>query len=650
MKPCHAPDAMPDWQQFILSYGAGAHSYELAAVLGCTADEIEQVRRTQACKGQAKAKRFAELFVLWHGRQPQDHEWPAPRKMGASSRYEWQAPELALLASLVGQLSRGEIASMLTARLRKLTGDDHAQRSIEAVQLAIGRIGLQASDVLGGITTTEAAREIGSLAIIHHAIRSKQLRTARVGRLLVIPHDVWREWKAKRVLVPEGYIQLSSIREALAIRSDKLSEFARMGYVPTAIRCTPVGSEGPSTQFGTWYIEKSEAERLVAARRAGLPMPWHGKPMADNLRVTYKLWQQRQHPDTCATCRDIWGEQGVPPSFEDYAARYPALAHGAKRHLTRPWNPGLTVGQLAEKAGCSENLVRQAIQNGMLDASVVDGEERITLTEATRWRARRCPSGESTRSWISLETACKQYLFTPRELRGLIARQVLPSKIGTDGAQRGVEYVSRHQCALLRAKNGFTEEQAARRVGVTVPRLRELLDGVAWRKAEGIPLVTVQAVIKRLESNEGYSIEEAAEQLGKTPQWVRDRIADGTVKLSRAKWDRRRVYLSVPMMQRLQQTILHPVKRERLGDEWLRVSKAAAEAGVSVTTILHWGDRGELSRKMHRGIYRYHREAVRARARTYWADIRFHRATPPAWLAEEWRQQAGQQRDLEALV
>src|SRR3546814_6703713 len=96
-----------------------------------------------------------------------------------SEAYEWQSPELALLASLVGQLGLKDIATTLTQRLRKITGDDDAQRTHLAVQNWITRLGLQASDVLGGITVSDAGREIGSVAIVQHAIRQKHLRANR---------------------------------------------------------------------------------------------------------------------------------------------------------------------------------------------------------------------------------------------------------------------------------------------------------------------------------------------------------------------------------------------------------------------------------------------------------------------------------------
>ena len=489
----HVLDAPPRsqdgerWADFVLAHGWRAAGHELAAVLGVPQEAVETVRRTGACARLDHSFDFAELFALRHGRPPSDEEWPAPRKAGQGA-YGWQAPEVALLAGLVGRLGIDDIAHVLTTRLRERTADAQAERSATAVQVRINLIGLQSGDVLGGITTTEAGREAGSTAVIHQAIRSGTLAAHKVGRRLVIPHEAWAAWKAQRAAPPEGFVRLATLRQPLGIRSDKLSEFARMGFVPGAVRCNPFGVPGPSTQFGTWYIDPKVAEQLVADRRAGRPMPWHGKPLADNLHATFKLWQQRRHPASCADCREIWGEAGEPAGFEDYAARYPALAHGAKRHLTRPWSPGLTVGEVARQACRGDPQVRRAIANGVLAAATVHGQLHVTRTDATRWIARGCPSGEGEKSWLSLESACSQYLFTVRELRRRIDAGELKTKRGTEGAMRGIDYVLRQQCAQLRERLGFTEEEAARRVGVTVERLHVLLEGLAWRKAEGIPL------------------------------------------------------------------------------------------------------------------------------------------------------------------
>lgn len=625
-----------DWQGFVLEHGFRASAHDLSVVLGRTADEVERVRRTGACKRLSQPKDFGELYTLWHGRAPEDSEWPVPVRAGQSS-YLWQAPELALLASLVGQLGTDDIAHTLTMRLRERTGDARATRTRHAVQGAIQRIGMQSADVIGGVTVSEATRELGSRAVLYHAIRTKALPTFPVGRLLVIPHDAWTKWKAERQAVPDGYIRLSTIRQALAIRSDKLSEYSRMGLIPGAIRIKPFGSSGPSTQFGTWYIDAKVAKQLIEDRRAGRPMPWHGKGLLDNLKVTHRLWRKRKHPASCKTCAEIWGTAGAPRSFDDYVRRYPPLAHGAKRHLTRPYSPGLTLAQVAEQAGCSVSRVRRAIRNGALAARPVGRHRYVTRTDATRWIARHMPTGDGDRSWISLETARKQYLFSITELQVFIRSGKLKSKVGDFGAARGIVYVARHQVGQLREAHGFTERQAARRLGVTVARLRSVMAGVDWRRAEKIPLVTVQAIGKRLASKAGYSFEEAAIQLEMPLSWVMARRDDGTIHVSRAPWDGRRLYISEPMMKRLEKAKAksESARPRPRGPNWLRLSDAAREAGVCTATVQSWGTAGEVDRQPTGSQWWYARQSVRARARRYWENVRFRRAVPPEWLGAE---------------
>lgn len=631
------PSRMADWEAFVVAHGWRAQAYELAAVVGQPLESIHRLRATGVCTCLDKPKCFAELFAQWHGREPRDSEWPAPRKVGARGTYEWQPPELALLASLVGQLSQAEIAEILSTRLRERTGDQDAARGRNAVQARTNRIGLQTADVVGGLTTAEAAREIGSSAIVNQAIEKGHIPTRRIGRRHVIPYAAWEDWKAKRVFPPADYVQLSTIREALAIKSDKLSEFARAGLIPTAIRCNPYGSKGASTQFGTWWVSRGTADRLLADRRAGRPMPWHGQ-CADNLRRSFELWLKRRHPASCPDCAEIWGKAGVPTTFDEYAARYPALAHGAKRHLTYAWSPGLTLQELARRVRKPLSLIRRAVANGALTGRLEGRRRYVAQTEAARWQSAGCPTGEGARSWIALGTAEARYLFTVRELRAFIQAGDLKTRVGTEGAARGTIYVSRRQCCRLREKIGFTEEQVARRLKITIARLRHLLEGVQWRKADKIPLETVQAVRKRMASRCGYTIEEAALALGSTVTWVGQQIAAGAVRVSRAPWDRRRVYISEAMLGRLraaQDRKAGRPGRTPAGSDWLTASIAATEAGVCIATLNNWGKTGALAYRQDAGIRIYHRSAVRARARRYWQTTRRHRAVPPAWLLEE---------------
>lgn len=627
-------NGMEAWERFVMEHGYRARASELASVLGRTRDEIVRARLVRPCRTDSAAKEFEELFSLWHGRAPEDREWPAPERAGREG-YEWQSPEIALVASLVGRLGVGEIASVLTTRLQGVTGDTEAKRTDTAVQIRINKIGLQTSDVVGGVTTSQAAQEVNSLPLVQNAIKTGGVKAYRVGRLWVIPYGEWESWKAGRVLPPEGHVQLSTIRERLGIASDKLSEFARMGHIPTAVRCTPFGGSAGSTKFGTWYISQEQADKMLADRKAGRPMPWHGKPLEDNMRSTFKRWTERKHPESCESCAKIWGEAGAPSSYEEFAKRYTQLEHGAKRHLTMVWAPGLTVHEVAQSCGVAKSKVEQAIGNGALSASTHDGNVYVTRTDATRWKARKCPTGEGELSWMSVESASARYLFTITELKALIDDGSLKSKTGVAGAARGVVYVLKNQCAELRAKVGFTEEVAARRVGVTVDRLRVLLEGVNWRKADGIPLDTVRAVMKRLESRQGYSLDECAAEVGMPLKWVKERVADGTVRVARAKWDRRRLYLTEPMLLRLREAALMPKPVELDGTQWVRLSEAARDAGVSTSTLCNWSEEGCIERAMASNGWRYRKDDIRSRARVYWQNNRRVRAKPPGWLAQE---------------
>jgi hypothetical protein len=200
---------------------------------------------------------------------------------------------------------------------------------------------------------------------------------------------------------------------------------------------------------------------------------------------------------------------------------------------------------------------------------------------------------------------------------------------------RGVVYVSWQQCAAIRETVGFTVDEAARRAGVTVADFRAALTGVDWRCTGAIPLATVQAVIKRLQSAPGYTIAEAAQALQREVGWVEERIADGTVRPLRRRWDRNQRYLSEPMMRRLRAAPSCTRAAALPGEDDLRLGEAALEAGVTTSAITHWADAGELARIATSSGWRYPREAVRARARRYWRRAHFHRSTPPQWLQEE---------------
>ena len=628
------------WQDFVVAHGYRVRLDHLVHLLQQPAGAITRLRHSGVCVHGAP-RDFAALFALWNGRPPADEDWPRPRRLHRRGQYEWQTPEVQLLASLVGRMGSTEIAEVLTKRLQRLTGDPTAARSRNAVQVRTNLIGLEVGDVVGGMSMKEAARIVGSRSILDHEIRAGKIRTFRVGRLVVIPYDEFDRWKGTRVFPPAGYVKLTKLKTALGIRSDKLSEWARQGRVPSAIRCNPSGTGEKNTQFGTWYIDPKVASKILADRRAGRPMPWWGLGDPANLRVTYRLWQQRQHPDRCVTCRHIWGPAGPPRTFEDYTERYPPIAHGAKRHLTRPYSDGLTLDQVSAHAHLSVSQIKRAIQNGILRAARIGASWYVSQTDATRWKARKCPTGDRAASWLSIPLACKLHSFTPHELQQHIDAGRLTHRIGEFGAQRGIHLVSRQQCSELRAGLGYSEGEAAARVGVSVARLRVLLRGLQWRPAPRIPLEVVKACIKRKYSQEGATIAEVAQILGKTVAWVQHQIKTGTARVARTKWNIHRRYISRPMFKRLATAALDRRRRQpKLTREWLHVGPAAHLAAVSIATIAQWANDGVVKTKPSPTGRRFHRRSVITKARRYWLTEarRYKRPRYPDWLQQELHQ------------
>ena len=54
-----------------------------------------------------------------------------------------------------------------------------------------------------------------------------------------------------------------------------------------------------------FFLSLPELNQIL--KHVGPRLDLIGKLLLDNLRVTFKLWQARQHPSDCPTCREIWG-------------------------------------------------------------------------------------------------------------------------------------------------------------------------------------------------------------------------------------------------------------------------------------------------------------------------------------------------------
>jgi hypothetical protein len=362
------------WQQFVVEHGQYASEQHLALVLGVAQLEIRRVRQTGACRARPRrtALGFDELFSLWHCRSATEADWPAPRRTSRrGGAYEWLAPELELLARLVGVLSVAEIAALLTTRLRELTGDPLAARTKNTVQIRINLLGLQSgTDLVGGLTTRAAAARVGRVSLINQAIHNKDLRTIRVGKRHVIPRDEFERWLSTREEPPAGWVPLASLRQPLGISSDsKLPEYAALGYIPDARRVKGIG-----TARGVWFIPPAVADSILTDAKAGRPMPWHGKPLPCNQRAMWRKWHQRKHV-RCRTCRAIWG-CAAPRTFDAFCQRYASLTIGQKRHLTI---------DRTRPRSTTRSRPRGTVSARMRDAGVTIPEAAAQLQRRTRW-------------------------------------------------------------------------------------------------------------------------------------------------------------------------------------------------------------------------------------------------------------------------
>ncbi|MFK4706132.1 DNA-binding XRE family transcriptional regulator [Roseateles asaccharophilus] len=304
-------------------------------------------------------------------------------------------------------------------------------------------------------------------------------------------------------------------------------------------------------------------------------------PRLDNLKTTYKRYVAKAHPASCPTCALIWGKKGAPQSFEDYAARYPALEHGAKRHLTQDWNPGLTFKQVADQAECDPEHVQEAFDNGMLEAADYAGTLYVSQTNATLWIKAGAPAGDSVKSWVSLEGAFERYGFSEAEVLAFIAAGRLKRYPGETDPP-GAILVSRRQCWQLRDELGYTPEHAAARLGVRLSDLPGLLEGLEWRPADGlIPLAVIRSAAKRLG---GASARPA------------------------------------------------PADINRPG--WLVAHDAAALAGISKSTLSKWAEEGKVDRQYEAGGFRYKASDVKAAARDLYLKYP-DKPGRPEWLIAE---------------
>lgn len=608
------------WQDFVLEHAQGLRHDATAHIVGVTEQEVRQIRYQAGASNCRRLERFAEVFKLWHGRDPQDSDWPVPRREGSSRCYQWHPPELALLVSQIGLLGPNEIATLLTHRLRKVTGDPRAARSRSAVMVRIQQLGLQVSDLQGAITVAEAAHQLRGRTPIDKAIKRGELVARRVGKYLALDLRSWKAWLEKRDIAPPGSVRLSTLKGPLGIKSDKLSEWARAGLIPDTVRVNLCG-DGPTTQFGTWFILETTAKRLIADRAAGRPMPWAGKPYASNLATTWALYSKRRHHESCPDCSRIWSGLPAPRNLEEFSERYPPLTLSAKRHLTSNLSRGFTVMAAASYASCKTADVSAALRKGLLKRT----RGRITLAELQAWMGKGRPTGRTPLQWIAEETAMQRYGVTRQELRQI---QEITSR-----ESNGVREYSRVQCAEHFGPD-YTRIRAARVLGVTPHKLDALCNGLEWQRHDIVTQSMMIQLRRRMEHSQGDTPTSAAKRLSVPLASVQAAIDEGVIEPLRSSHDAALLIITPPMLRVLRAHLRKPsLPKPPPG---LTLMEASRHAGVSTATLLKWCNDGEVRYRGAQPGRVYDPASVEARAREYWANARSGRQYDkrrPSWIS-----------------
>lgn len=623
------------WQRFVLTDGCRAFQRDLSIVLGVPEDEIRRFRHGQGATASSRARpAFEDVFEAWHGRSPRDEEWPVPR-VRVNGHYEWLGNEVSLLLSMVGSFGVDDISEMLTTRLRNLTGDPAASRTVHSVQNQINKHGMTLGDVSGGVTVHDAGLQVGSESTVRSLIQTGALPTFRAGRRLVIPHAAWKRFLENRGTIPDDHVRLADLRAPLGVRSNKLSEFARLNLIPGALRIRADGVGMPNTRHGTWFVPRDLADRLVADRRAGLPMPWHGAALPDNLKSTWHKWQARKHSASCSRCGEIWGEYGAPATLEAFCRRYPLLGPDEKRHLTKIEYDGMTIARVADVAGLSRSSVERAIQDGYLAAVTVPGGKRVTREQFDAWRSGR---GRRSRSeeWMTREDAMRVFAFSEKEMALWIAAM----RISTSFTDRRT-LVSKADCHDVRRETGYSFDEALACLCARGSALMREIKALHLDPEQPIPaevIENIRATRRKTSVASYYSFGEAALALGVDVAWVEARRDDGTIVVRKSPAAGGDTVITGRMLARMRRVLdgidtRKVVPLSRPG--WSRLAAAAMLAGVSIGTIQNWNKDGRLvfeDRPM--GRY-YEDQSVKAVARKYWASARHVRRQPPGWLVAE---------------
>lgn len=621
-----------DWRAFVVEHGWRARRDHLAYVLGQPVTAVDRACQNGACKRLPRALTFSELFTRWHGRPPAEADWPPPVKRGR--RYEWQEREVLFAASLEGSIGTDQILRILTARLQKLTGDPTAQRRHGDLQRVRQRTGLQAGDLVGGMTTREAAKRAGiTKSLIHQEIRRGRLRTFRIGHRHVITERAFHDWQAPRLPAPpKGWVKLWDLERhvGISVGSSRLSWYAKQGLIPGAVFCAG----------HRWWIAPERAAELRRRFRAGLPMPWHGRYTHPSVtRRSHDLWRRRRH-EACAECRAIWKRAGgEPASFADFHQRWPGIPERDKRHLTAP--DGLSATKAAESLGMDKHTLTAAIAARELEASKVIGRWVIRRAALRKWLA-----GLHRRGAVAAPTTRKGY--DVLTFKHAASRYWIDLDVLLNAAEDGrLPVVPRHNgepgvrptdvARLFAGARGLSLADAAHYARISKAQFLASARARGWRPGEPITQRLAHEVRTR-QHKPGWLLTyaEAARRLKRSVAWVRGAIAAGLLRPLRGV-DRRQIVLGRKAVDALiRKGVPKDLPRPKRGRpiEWLQGEQAADHAGVTISTVKRWHSLGRLVTEVRLDGTYYAKSSVERAATQYWATCRFKRAMPPAWLQQ----------------
>jgi hypothetical protein len=284
-------------------------------------------------------------------------------------RYGWQKQEDAVLRRWWGKIPRPELARRVTGALRQATGDNQAERSINACANRADELALPAYDGEPGETYLKRLCEESNVPyeMAHKSVRDGELAATKKGKKLYVTDLAWALWLTsyrERLLTQgevlnalEGEVVLTK-REAMKFTC--LSETHLTRYLQTGIIQAWLLPGIKTGRPGEWLVSKASAEAFVQARSEG------------RLRALLD-----QNPKYVALRNQLTGQIG--------GLRRAGRLKDADP-LTEPqslYHPGcFTIKQVASHLDLSTQAVHEAIANGHVKARVIvkGGRPRYAIT------------------------------------------------------------------------------------------------------------------------------------------------------------------------------------------------------------------------------------------------------------------------------